>query len=259
MKLKILALGKKNVIGRISRALHGTDFIITSSNKVSDAINLLRTEKFDLALVDGYMDDVEATCYRFTWLFHTPIAVVINGTQDDWDILRKLDVDGFIPEEAANVELISYFNAIARHIIEHVEPAKILVIEDDDQIQETLRLSFQMYWPEAKIFAVGTGEEGVQLARSERMDVVLLDLKLPDINGVKVLEKIRVFNQTPVVIITATRNQDEVIKCIKAGANDFVIKPFKQLELMSRVRRLTGIGDTAEKINVRRCEKGWQK
>jgi CheY-like chemotaxis protein len=105
------------------------------------------------------MDDIEATYYRITWLYRTPIAAVINGNQDDWNILRKLDADGFILEEAGNVELIDYFTAIARHITDHVEPAKILVIEDDE----------------------------------------------------------------------------------RAGANDFVIKPFKQLELLSRIRRLTGI------------------
>lgn len=244
MKLKILALGKKNVIARITRALNGSDIDITSRNEVSDALNLLKREKFDLALVDGYMDDVEATCYRITWLCRTPIAVVINGNQDDWDILRKLDADGFIPEEASNVELIGHFTAIARHITDHFEPAKILVIEDDDQIQETLRLSFQMYWPGTKVICAGMGQDGITIARSEKIDAILLDLKLPDITGLEVLEAIRGFSQAPVVIITATRNQEDVIKCMRAGANDFVIKPFKQLELMSRVRRLTGIGQT---------------
>jgi DNA-binding response OmpR family regulator len=244
MKLKILALGKKNVIDRITRALRGSDIAITSRNEVNDALNLLKKEKFDLALVDGYMDDIETTCYRITWLYRTPIAIVINGNQDDWDILRKLDADGFIPEEAGNMELIGYFTAIARHITDRIEPAKILVIEDDDQIQETLRLSFQMYWPETRVICAGTGLDGVKQARLERMDVILLDLRLPDITGLETLEKIRVFSQTPVVIITATRKQEDVIKCMRAGANDFVLKPFKQLELLSRVRRLMGNSQT---------------
>lgn len=187
------------------------------------------------------MDAIEATCYRITWLYRTPIAAVINGNQDDWNILRKLDADEFILEEAGNVELIDYFTAIARHITDLVEPAKILVIEDDEQIQKTLKLSFQMYWPETKVICVGNGLDGVKQARMERMAAILLDLKLPDITGVEVLEKIRVFSQTPVVIITATRKQEDVIQCMRAGANDFVIKPFKQLELLSRIRRLTGI------------------
>jgi|GEM_PF-5066023 len=245
MKLNILALGRKNVIGRIIRALNGSDISLTSRNEVSDALGLLKKEKFDLALVDGYMDDVEAICYRITWLYHTPIAVVINGKESDWDILRKLDVDGFIPEEASNVELISHFTAIARHITDHIEPAKILVIEDDEQIQETLRLSFQMYWPGTEIFCASTDLAGAKIARLERMDAILLDLKLPDITGLEVLENIRNFSKVPVVIVTATRDQDDVVKCIRAGANDFVIKPFKQLELMSRVRRLTGIKEAA--------------
>jgi len=241
MKLKVLALGKRNVIGRISRALRGTDISITARSEVSDALNLLKTEKFDLALVDAYLDDIEATCYRITWLYRTSIAVVINGTQDDWDILRKLDADGFIPEEADNVELVSYFTSIARHISDHIDPAKILVIEDDDQIQEALRLSFQLYWPETQVIYTGSGLDGAKQARLENLDAILLDLKLPDITGVEVLEKIRVFSQTPVMIITASRKQEEVIKCMRAGANDFMLKPFKHLELLSRVRRLIGI------------------
>jgi CheY-like chemotaxis protein len=245
MKLNILALGRKNVIGRITRALDGSDIVLTTRDQVSDSFNLLKKVKFDLVLVDGYMDDMEAICYRITWLYHTPIALVINGKQSDWDILRKLDVDGFIPEEAGNVELINHFTAIARHITNHIEPSKILVIEDDEQIQETLKLSFQMYWPGTEIISAGTGLNGVKSARMERVDAILLDLKLPDITGLEVLENIRSFSQIPVVIITATRDQGDVVNCIRAGANDFVVKPFKQLELMSRVRRLAGIREEA--------------
>jgi DNA-binding response OmpR family regulator len=245
MKLKILATGKKNVICRITRALNSSDIKITSCNEVSDAFNLLKKEKFDLALVDGYLDDIEATCYRITWLYHTPIAVVIDGNIKDWDLLRKLDDDGFIPEEADNVELIGYFSAITRRISDHIEPIKILVIEDDCQIQETIQLSFQMYWPKTELICTSSGLDGIKQPRLEKMDAILLDLKLPDLTGQEVLEKIRVFSRTPVVIITSTREQEDVIKCLSAGANDFVLKPFKQLDLLSRVRRLTGTREPA--------------
>jgi DNA-binding response OmpR family regulator len=241
MKLKVLALGKKNVIARITRALHGSDISVTGQTEVSEALNLLKKEKFDLALVDAYMNDIETNCYRISWLCRTPIALVINGGEDDWEILRKLDADGFIPEEAENVELISYFTAIAKHITEHVESAKILLIEDDDQIMESLRLSFKMYWPEVELICASTGMDGIRQAKEGKIDVILLDLILPDLHGAEVLDKIRVFSQTPVLIVTANRNQEDIIRCMRGGANDFMVKPFKHLELLSRIRKLINV------------------
>ena len=173
-----------------------------------------------------------------------PVALVIKGDQTDWNKLRDLDVDGFIPEEARNMELMAHFQAIAHRSICQINKTKILIIEDDEQIQETLKLSFQIYWPEVEVSFATRGEEGVRMARCESVDVILLELILPDISGLDVLNKIRSFTQTPVVILTADRNQETLIKALRSGANDYVLKPFKQIELMNRLRQFINQGAT---------------
>ena len=242
MQLRVLVLGNKNITRRVANSLAGSGIGFTCQSDISEAINLLKREQFDLALLDGYMDDVESICYRITWLCRTPVAVIINGTSADWNILRSLDVDGFIPEEANNVELAAYFQTISRRKTKQFDAVKILVIEDDEQNQEALRLAFQLYWPESTVVFAATGSAGVRMARNEPADIILLDLVLPDISGFEVLRTIRSFSRTPVIVLTATRNEDDVIKTICSGASDYMIKPYRQLELMSRIRRLIGAG-----------------
>ncbi len=237
MKLKILALGNKNVNRRVTSSLVNSDIEVICRSEVSEAINLLKQEKFDLALVDGYIEDLETTCNRIIWFCRTPIVLVINGNHTDWSKLKSLEVDGFIPEETSNMEVMTYFQSIAHRYHSQFNKIKLLVIEDDEQIQESLRLSFQIYWPEAEVSFAALGKSGVNMARSEPADAILLDLKLPDISGLEVLDQIRSFSQTPVIILTASRDQDSIIKAIGSGANDYVLKPFKQIELMSRIRQ----------------------
>jgi DNA-binding response OmpR family regulator len=249
MKLKVLAIGKTSVTRRVARSLDGTGIEIICQSEMATALNLLRKEKFDLALLDGYGENLESDCYRITWQCRTPVALVIKGTEADWSILRNLDVDGYIPEEARNIELIAHFSAIAQRGARQLEKAKILVIEDDEQTQEALRLSFQIYWPEASMAFASMGRDGLYLARSEQRDAILLDLRLPDIPGLEVLKKIRTFSLTPVIVVTANKNQDDIIQTIGAGANDYILKPFKQLELMSRIRQQINLGVTALRYN----------
>lgn len=115
------------------------------------------------------------------------------------------------------------------------------------QLPETialLKLCFRIYWPEAEVSFVAEGEQGIKLAKSQPMDIILLDLILPDISGLDVLNKIRSFTRIPVIILTADRNQDTLIKAIRSGANDYVLKPFKQTELMNRLRQFINQGAT---------------
>jgi DNA-binding response OmpR family regulator len=249
MPLRILVLANKNTVRRVVNSIQESDIDITCQSDISEVLTLLKNEKFDLALVDGYMDDIEALCYRITWQCRTPIALIIKGTHADWDILRSLDVDGFIPEEAENVELLAYFSTIARRGSQQFGRVRILVIEDDKQALEYLRLSFQIYWPEATISSTTLGSEGIRLARNEGIDAILLDLDLPDISGLNILKGIRSFSQTPVIAITASGSQEDVIKTIKAGASDYIVKPFKQLELMSRIRQQISLGAPLLKHN----------
>jgi len=123
---------------------------------------------------------------------------------------------------------------------------KILVIEDDVQIVEAISLAFQIRWPEAKFMSTLQGEMGIKMVEEEKPDVVILDLGLPDINGFEVLKQIRAFSNIPILILTARTEESDIIKGLEWGADDYMIKPFRQLELLSRIKALTRRNSGAE-------------
>ena len=110
----------------------------------------------------------------------------------------------------------------------------VLVIEDDPSLRRALRTSLR-----ARAFDVlesATGEEGLVLVADGRADVVLLDLGLPDLDGIEVLRRMRSFSDVPVVVLTARDRQQDKIGALDAGADDYVTKPFDIEELLARVR-----------------------
>ncbi len=113
---------------------------------------------------------------------------------------------------------------------------KLLIIEDDDEIVEAISLAFQIRWPEAQIISTRSGKKGIDLVESEVPDIVILDLGLPDINGFDVLRKIRLFSQVPIIIVTVRAEEADIIKGLEWGADDYIIKPFRQLELLARIK-----------------------
>ncbi len=115
---------------------------------------------------------------------------------------------------------------------------KVLIIEDDPQIIEAVSLAFQIRWPEAELVSAQQGEKGVEMAETEKPDVIILDLGLPDINGYEVLKRIRLFSDVPILILTVRSEEADIIKGLEWGADDYMTKPFRQLELLARVKAL---------------------
>ena len=76
------------------------------------------------------------------------------------------------------------------------------------------------------------------MVKKEAPDVVILDLGLPDINGLDVLKKIRRFSSIPIIILTVRTYESDVVNALKEKANDYMAKPFKQLELLKRLKAL---------------------
>ncbi len=103
---------------------------------------------------------------------------------------------------------------------------------------ETVILSFKIRLPEATVVAAETGQQGVDMAETERPSVVILDLGLPDITGFEVLKKVRLFSDVPVLILTACGDETDVVKGLECGADDYIVKPFHQGELLARVKTL---------------------
>ena len=116
---------------------------------------------------------------------------------------------------------------------------KVLIVEDDREIIEVISLAFQIRWPEVKLVSTHLGKKGVELAESENPDIVILDLGLPDTSGFEVLKEIRTFSNVPILILTVRGEEADVVKGLEWGADDYMIKPFRQLELLSRIKALT--------------------
>ncbi len=115
---------------------------------------------------------------------------------------------------------------------------KILVIEDDREIIEAISLAFRINWPEAEVISSQYGKRGIDLTESEAPDVIILDLALPDIDGYVVLKKIRLFSMVPVVILSVRSDEADIDRGLQLGANDYVVKPFKQSQLVLRLKDL---------------------
>lgn len=114
---------------------------------------------------------------------------------------------------------------------------KILVIEDEPHI--VLGLTDALEFEGFAVVSAAKGKEGVQLARQEKPDAVLLDLMLPDTNGFKVCEELRRSDPfVPIIMLTARGQEVDKIRGLDAGADDYVTKPFSVGELVARLRAI---------------------
>lgn len=115
---------------------------------------------------------------------------------------------------------------------------KVLVIEDDPQILEAVTLTFQIRWPEVELVSSQFGERGIEMVETEKPDIVILDLGLPDINGHEVLKRIRLFSSVTILILTVRAEEADIVRGLECGADDYMTKPFRPLELLARVKSL---------------------
>jgi two-component system, OmpR family, KDP operon response regulator KdpE len=110
----------------------------------------------------------------------------------------------------------------------------ILLIEDEAQMRRFLRASLTSNG--YRLIESETGKDGLAQAVARTPDLILLDLGLPDIDGLKVTESLRKWATMPIVVISARDHEEQKIKALDAGADDFVTKPFGVGELLARIR-----------------------
>jgi two-component system KDP operon response regulator KdpE len=113
-------------------------------------------------------------------------------------------------------------------------PIHILVIDDEPQILRALRTILT-----AKQFKVSTaarGEDGLALAAAEQPDLIILDMSLPDMEGIQVCKELREWTQTPIIILSVRDAERDKVAALDAGADDYLTKPFGIEELLARVR-----------------------
>jgi two-component system KDP operon response regulator KdpE len=115
---------------------------------------------------------------------------------------------------------------------------RVLVVDDEPDVIESIRLGFTLQWREMEVLGAATGEAALDAVEHEQPDVVLLDIGLPDIDGFEVVRQIRAFSDVPIVIVSARDDAMDKVKGLELGADDYVTKPFNHLELMARLRAL---------------------
>ena len=112
-------------------------------------------------------------------------------------------------------------------------PTKVLIVEDDGNIAELLHLYLEKEGFDTQVAA--DGGKGVELFRSFRPDLVLLDIMLPVMDGWSVLKKIREGDKTPVIMLTAKGELSDKVQGLEGGADDYIVKPFEMKEVLARI------------------------
>ncbi|MHB0996524.1 MAG: response regulator [Elusimicrobiales bacterium] len=120
-------------------------------------------------------------------------------------------------------------------------PRRVLIVEDDEKFLKLMEKFFRTFRKKWEIFAAADGFQAGSLVGSEKPDVVILDIMLPDINGFKVCEIIKASNRKTLVIAVTGYDSDDIrTKILAAGADAYYVKPFKFQELVDRIESWSG-------------------
>ena len=115
-----------------------------------------------------------------------------------------------------------------------LDAGRILVVDDEPPIRRLLRTTLRAH--EYEVLEAGTAREAIELARSGKPDVVILDLGLPDRDGMEVITQIRLGSAVPIVVLSSRGDELGKVAALDAGADDYITKPFGAEELVARIR-----------------------
>lgn len=125
----------------------------------------------------------------------------------------------------------------------------LLVVEDDEAILHLIDIALTMNY--YKVVTAKTGKEADFRLRTEQPDIILLDLGLPDIDGLSLIQQFRDFVDTPIIVISARTEEQTIVEALDRGANDYMTKPFNIDELRARIRVALRMSRSTETIQSR--------
>ncbi len=132
--------------------------------------------------------------------------------------------------------------------------SRVLVIDDDRALLRALRIALTAHGHD--VIAAATGEEGLAKIALDEPDIVLLDLGLPDLDGLEVCHRIRQWSSVPVIVLSAIGLESRKVSALDGGANDYVTKPFGMPELEARIRTAIRDSRTDKEPNADRLAVG---
>jgi DNA-binding response OmpR family regulator len=113
---------------------------------------------------------------------------------------------------------------------------RILVVDDEPDVLRSISLSLKLQEPLWEIITASNGEEAISIVEDAAPDLVLLDVLMPGMDGISVLKRIRKFSDVPVILVTVRDEEVDKVLGLNAGADDYITKPFGNLELMARIK-----------------------
>jgi two-component system KDP operon response regulator KdpE len=124
-------------------------------------------------------------------------------------------------------------------------PETILIIDDEAQIRRLLEITLSLN--SYNVMLASNSKEGISSAATHTPALILLDLGLPDEDGLKVLQKLREWYTNPIIILSVRNSEEDIIKALDCGANDYLTKPFRTGELLARIRTAIRLSQGSEK------------
>ena len=110
----------------------------------------------------------------------------------------------------------------------------VLVIDDEPQIRRFLRTGFD--FEGFAVVEAGTADAGMRAATLRHVDLIVLDLNLPDLDGAKVVERVRAWSTVPIIVLSVRASDEDKVRLLECGADDYVVKPFSMAELLARAK-----------------------
>jgi two-component system KDP operon response regulator KdpE len=113
-------------------------------------------------------------------------------------------------------------------------PPVVLIIDDDLQIRRFLRAGFDL--ERFTVLEETTGQAGLRTATLRKADLIVVDLNLPDMDGASIVERIRAWSTVPIIVLSVRASDNDKVRLLECGADDYVVKPFSMVELVARAR-----------------------
>ncbi len=126
----------------------------------------------------------------------------------------------------------------------------ILAVDDESLYQHLLKVNLQKEGYD--VITAGNGEEALEMVSNRHPDLVVLDIMMPKLDGISTCERIRQFSNVPIIILTARGEEQDRVKGLNVGADDYVVKPFSATELVARVRAVLRRAHTSEQVTQNR-------
>ena len=118
------------------------------------------------------------------------------------------------------------------------EKMKALLIDPNSETLDMLSLGLKLRWPDCSIVHTGEGTQGIGMAETESPHMIVMEINLTDIDGFEVIRHIRLFSNTPIIILSARTDEMDIVRALEMGADDYVIKPFSPLDFLARSKAI---------------------